>query len=467
MSKKTPIIQEKRISAAEIIIGACVIAVFILNFRYVDMDSTTAWGLDFWDSVLHGRFAELYPHAAENVYGAYHKAFAGTLLHYIVLAVPVLPLWIAKSIFGFDVLSSFGSMIYVKLIYAAAFALILYGISQICTILKFKKNDIVWTMFLCATSSFAIIPLFAFGQYDVYVLLLVVFGLLFLMRGKPVLFAVLFAFAAAIKPFALLVYIPVLLLKEKKIVRILQYCLPIVGVYAFFSLVSLPFPGYTDAMASSEGNASIIGGMLSSEIPMSFGSVSLFITAFAALSIFAYIRTVDEKNENECLIYFSLLALSLYFIFGKFQGYRIIMLVPFLYIVIMMNKDRFRLTLAADMIAGIGFSCAVPLYEVWSMQNMKGYSDGLSGKLSPIATTFQALIGSEAASGKQSVSHYLIEVLASMFIFGIAAIVILCAPAIKNKIVCHRYCACVDKPLVWLRVLIPLAFIVFRLLIVL
>ena len=467
MKKTYPLLSEKKLTLFEMLLGAAVILVFILNFRYVDMDSVTAWGLDFWDSLFGGHPGELYTHAAINVYGAFHKEFAGTLLHYIVLAVPMLPLWIAKTIFGFDVLGSYGCMIYVKFVYAAAFVLLMFAALKICRRLGFDKNDRILFVFLCATSSFAVIPLFAFGQYDIYVAVLVMFGILALIDGKNFAFCLLFAFASALKPFALLVFIPILLLKEKKIARIILCLLPTAVVYAFFTLVSMPFPGYSEAISSSEGNASIIGGMLSSELNLSFGSVSLFFAAFAALAVYAYIKKTDEKTGNEFIVYLSFLSFAVYFVLCKFQGYRIIMILPLLYMVILMNKDSIRLTLIADIIAGAGFVFGVPLYEEWAMQNMRGYSDGAFSRLAPAAHSVQTLLSAEAASGKQSVAHYALEIFASLFVFGMAAVAVLCAPSVKKKMKSHQYCACFDKPLVWIRTLVPLGFAAMRLLTVL
>ena len=142
------------------------------------------------------------------------------------------------------------------------------------------------------------------------------------------------------------------------------------------------------------------------------------------------------------------------------------MLLPLLYIVIVMNKDRFRLNLIAEMIASAGFVFAVPLYEVWAVENMKGFGDPAFSRFSSVLNGINSVLYAEAAAGKMTVSHYFTEILTSLFVLGLAAIAVLNHPYLKKKINCHEYCSSVDFPLLWIRSLIPLGFVLMRLIVV-
>lgn len=52
----------------------------LITFEYWDLDSMTAWTMNFWDLFFEGRLNEFYEYTALNVHGAQHYNCEGNFL---------------------------------------------------------------------------------------------------------------------------------------------------------------------------------------------------------------------------------------------------------------------------------------------------------------------------------------------------------------------------------------------------
>ena len=59
----------------------------LITFEYWDLDSMTAWTMNFWDLFFEGRLGEFYDYTALNIHGAQHSNFVAFALVFVEPAV--------------------------------------------------------------------------------------------------------------------------------------------------------------------------------------------------------------------------------------------------------------------------------------------------------------------------------------------------------------------------------------------
>ena len=97
-------------------------------------------------------------------------------------------------------------------------SLISRGIRQCNSLVSYRPVAILF-----ATSPIAVLVVFAFGQYDIIGVFLVLLGFYFYLKKNLWLFALFFAVAISFKYFALVIYVPLILMVEKNPLKILKW----------------------------------------------------------------------------------------------------------------------------------------------------------------------------------------------------------------------------------------------------
>lgn len=74
----------------------------LITFEYWDLDSMTAWTMNFWDLFFEGRLNEFYEYTALNAHGAQHYNCEGNFLWLLPWCLWNLPLWLATFGGGYN-----------------------------------------------------------------------------------------------------------------------------------------------------------------------------------------------------------------------------------------------------------------------------------------------------------------------------------------------------------------------------
>lgn len=74
----------------------------LITFEYWDLDSMTAWTMNFWDLFFEGRLNEFYEYTALNIHGAQHYNCEGNYLWLLPWCLWNLPLWLVTSGGGYN-----------------------------------------------------------------------------------------------------------------------------------------------------------------------------------------------------------------------------------------------------------------------------------------------------------------------------------------------------------------------------
>jgi hypothetical protein len=160
-------------------------------------------------------------------------------------------------------------------------------------------------------------------------------------------FLLIFAFAGALKIFALFLFFPLVLLREKRILHAL--CDMLVGLlFVFLSL--FPYAGRADYIqATSILNDIVTERMFSTTFPLGNADVPIFLPLLAGICIWAYVTKPGGREETFYRVNWIALAVyASFFIFVFAHPYWIILLVPYLVILVAMNPQNMKINLILE-----------------------------------------------------------------------------------------------------------------------
>lgn len=228
---------------------------------------------------------------------------------------------------------------------------------------------------------------FIFGQYDIFMVFCILLGVYFYLKNKDFYFIFWFGIAITFKYSALLIFLPLLLLKTKSEWRIIMGCVGAAIPYAIEFLLykgSEGFSNYAFGIGSSGDNptgyifnADMFTGYQLGHVQF---PVSLVIVAFGVICALAYFTRVREKKEQiKWTFYLCCLVCFVLFGMAKWHPQWLLMAVPFWVISAFIHKDT-KIFMIIDLI----FMLIFTIFNVTMIPNnvdqaMLNY--GIFGKL--------------------------------------------------------------------------------------
>ena len=370
-----------------------VTAVFIfVSIAYVDMRSLTVWSTNVWDVTFDSNIRHLYEYTAKNIYGLRHVYLGSELFSVLPWSVWNLPIWAIQRFTGRAIADSAVMLAYSKLFLVALSVVMLRYTKKIAMILtEGDKTKSTWAVFLSASSTFLFLGVLYAGQNDIVMITVSVIAVYYLLKGKQLPFMILSMIAISIKPFFLLPFLAVLLLFKKSILKAIGWTLfSVIGVVAQ-KLIFNGAPMYKESMLEGPSQK-MLQQMFTGNLTTSFGKASMFAIALVLIYLYAYTRDFtdkDVKEQNVTLakyaVYFVALTNTAYLMFSPFTFYRIAMLVPFLYLVIVQNEKMYfyngvlETALATGMLLKLGLRQSSSLFRAKAIngaliQRLFGYS---------------------------------------------------------------------------------------------
>jgi hypothetical protein len=241
-----------------------------------------------------------------------------------------------------------------------------------------------WVAFYFLSSMALFVPVFVIVQYDIISVTLMLAGILAYMNGKTRSFLLWFLAANTLKLFGLFIFIPLVLLREKRLPRALgQIVVGVLGLvlcrllYRGDLAFEVSTGGFTDLMLDRLRTA---GFTWQSSIP-----VPLFIVFIVGLAIFAYAKRTSSVRELQAFaLYLSLAAFLVFCAIVPLNPYWITLVAPFSVLIIFANPRH--LTLNSLLEVAIGSSLLLIYMLVgFSMYNSGIFRDLLFGQFIPPA----------------------------------------------------------------------------------
>ena len=337
-------------------IGAGFFLLFFSIYLYGDICHTTIKGITFWETLFEGRVNEYYSYFYPGVENSYypdgHSGVAYDFLFYIIFAAWNFPLWCFERLTGLSFLSTYGSRLYAKsivLFFAIVSGILVKKIIEIIDEKQAKRG-----MFFFMYSPLLILVIVVIGGYDIISVFFTLLGIYYYLEDREVPFIFSFAVAAVCKMFALLVLIPLILLRQKNIIKVVLQTFGGISVIIASKLIVGVGGLTTVAETGVLAHANLIDRkMFPKDITiLQIGTIPLF---FAATFILWWICWKKKETSKIEVIYIVLLSMSIFAAFVDVYPYWIILLVPYLAIIMALNSTNLVDNFILETIFSIGY----------------------------------------------------------------------------------------------------------------
>lgn len=220
----------------------------------------------------------------------------------------------------------------------------------------YKKSKLCAFVFL--TTPIGFFSQFIFGQYDIFTVFFVLLGFYYYLKNDNKKFIIFFAIAITFKYFALLIFIPLLLLRVKNVWKIIWNTL----CTAIPFLLEVGFYIHSVAFRKGVFGFGATGYLLQASIETSFFQIRLFILGWILTCAWAYfIKSENKKDEIKWTLYFCNITIFLIFGLSMWHPQWLLFAVPFWVLSTFINKkpDIFFLIDILMMFFFIGFTVNV------------------------------------------------------------------------------------------------------------
>lgn len=374
-----------------------ILAILFASYYYADFREVSCVGINFWDILFRGDLFHFYDQ--DFIYDGIQFFPNYNILMYMIFAVWNLPTWVVTKVTTIDVYNSTLCLLWMKgitLFWTAAFIWTFTKLIRVCVSESAKEdglggasyNDIIsgdsvrTGVALFLSSALYMSAVVICGQYDIISMTFVMLGILHyitedkIKRGYNVLFILYFSIALPLKMFALLVFIPLLLLKEKRVFRIIVngilVYLPTFLLNKVFPVKYVNNPEVAEGLTLSTANTYDMSLLplyvdLYDFINIGFGVLFLYVFAELILFFVCYMFDMDNTDSKiKWIIYVCFLTYFNQFVLAYSHPYWLVMIVPFIVILILLNRKFMYINILVDTVMCLGMLLAQMFFFTWA-----------------------------------------------------------------------------------------------------
>jgi hypothetical protein len=317
-----------------LVFGAVCAAAYLF-LAHTDIVEIASHSYVFVDSIFKGRVFDYYSYVAEHPFGTelyYINVANYNITTYAVFGVALLPVYLFNMIFG-----TYSEPVFYfvcKLVSAGFFVGCAVLVRKIALELKLDERSADFSALFFSLSPVAFFSSMMMAQYDCVPLFFALLGLLYWLRGDLTRCLFWMGLGAACKFFVLFLVVPLVLLKEKRILHIIKN-----GLISLWLIVptTLLYLGRTGN--SSDFNLIMINRLFEIKLP-AVEDVSLFVTLYLILCVLAFLWAPEKENENRAGLWTCLAGMALFALFVNWHPQWLIMLVPFIVLSTMLEHGR-------------------------------------------------------------------------------------------------------------------------------
>ncbi|MEG1125956.1 MAG: glycosyltransferase 87 family protein [Oscillospiraceae bacterium] len=403
----------------EYVLAACVGMVAFLLFAHPDIIETANHSWLLLQNTFKGNFFGFYDdvYAHQNSF-YYINAAHYNIFVYLIFALWELPVYIICSIFTISINETF-LCFWAKLL-ACAFMLACGYISYLLAKrMGVSEGSARFAGLAVLLSPITLFSVFSMGQYDSICLFFMLLALLFYFDKKYLEFCFVIGFAIVCKFFAIFLLLPLLLLCEKRITRLIFY---IATSFWLYIPTTLLFMGRTGDAGFF--NKLMTERLLSAQITFGNAKVPVFLLAFAILMAFCFFYRQDgEKESMRFSIYICLVAFSLLFLFTGWHPQWLVLLVTFMVLTTVTAENKAPY-FVLDIVLCIGYF-ALTYFNFPSQLEGNMFNFGLLGIISGLQT---ANVGYNNLAFYFGLIPYFLSIASALFAGGIVAGIIFKMP---------------------------------------
>jgi len=180
--------------------------------------------------------------------------------------------------------------------------------------------------FLFLSTPISFFSQFIFGQYDSFMVFFTLLGIYYWLKDDLLKFSLFFGVAITFKYTALLVFFPLLLLREKRYGKIILSCVEAAALFVIETAIYLPTGGYqcvTDFGA--------VGYVTNTSIQATYFSIAIIIVLWILICGYAYFQDcADRESLYKWGVYLSSMVCFLMFGLCQWHPQWVMFAVPFL-----------------------------------------------------------------------------------------------------------------------------------------
>lgn len=320
-------------------------------FFYSDILITVEHSFNLIDCLLRGEFLSFYQYAIEH--NSYSQPAVYDFPIYVIFAIWNLPIYVIAKLTGIDYLNSLPCLIWIKSMLVVWVWASLYYVKNICAEIKIDETDNEWVSSFYISSVFLIVPVLILTQYDIISITLMLSGILGYIRKDEKRFVFSFMFAITMKLFAVFIFIPLLLLREKNLIKIVIKMLEGMIFLLFCKILFGGQAAYKSSTSSFSND--MLNRLQISSIQWIFPeyTIPIFFVLLFGVCVFCFANKCNDDTElNLFAIYIP------YVVFGGFISliqinlYWMVLFAPFSTILILKNKNYLKLNLLLDTFLG-------------------------------------------------------------------------------------------------------------------
>lgn len=350
---------KQKFSAYEIALytlTAILLFVLLISHTYNDILATTRHSINFWSILGQGKLLAFYElnccPPGNNFYTTF-QVCSYNILVYLVFAVWNLPLFLLEHFTGLDVMNNIFCLIYSKMLVVTATGVTVVILKQILKNLHIPENKHRMLLYIYGSSSLLISVIFITAQYDVLSLIFQLLGVWAFLEKKDKQFVFWFGIGFCFKFFALIIFLPLLLLRHK---RIWAWIKNGVCVLLPWVITKLPFTIYTMLAIGSTGTSAKGESMaVSMSVSMLFTSnvgqyINILVMAYLFLLVWCYLRKQNERTNAPDTVWACFLAYAMFFGLTNTYPYWPILMAPFFMLIIAISPGRLYINLILEAI---------------------------------------------------------------------------------------------------------------------
>lgn len=339
----------------EWIIVGIISFIILCFFLHGDTENLIKWSLNIFDVTVKGKPLDFYKYSIENPNMAPDKYVSGTLYSLIIWAIWNIPIGIIKTIFGVEVLHNPLVYIWGKLFLVFCLCITMFFVNKIVKKITGDVNRAKWAMFLLASSVFIYIGVYYGGQNDIVICAFATAAVYCLMDGKNKWFYFFAGMAISVKYFFFIPYIAIILLFEKKVLKIIYKIALGVIPTGIYWLITRACPMVSESASQGSPVSVLLKEMVGGAFPVTFNnSISLFLGMLLIIYILAYLTMPQNDDEKYSYVIYYIVATSLaMLLFSTFQYYRVVMVCPFIAILMVIDKEKYRINVIMETIISI------------------------------------------------------------------------------------------------------------------
>lgn len=409
-------------------IAALAVVLFFstLVFMYTDIVNTIDNSNILLRAIKHAQPLKFYEWSvdcsATNYAANYNFAI------YVLFAIWQAPMYLLAHITGRVYMQWPLALLWSKLLvvlFSAAVALLIYKIVLFCTGGNGRKRALL-AVVLYYGSVFTFYPVFLCGQLDSICMTFMLSGVYYYLTGSTKRFWLFFLLAAPFKLFALILALPLVLMRQKNLLKAVPLWASMAGLLVVEKLLFHGSAVYKYALGAQSRDA--MDGLLGASISPSF-PITLFLLCYFAVLLYAWMK--EEKSAG-ATIHMCFFVWATFITLSEINTYWVFLAVPFMVMSMCVNDRFIRYTTLLETASSAGYFLYVAA-RAGILRDDELVSRLLLPKMMAIPAADQLKYTTLSNLFAANQWDRYVPLFSTVFIFSLFAILALTAPRLQNE----------------------------------